>query len=537
MSKQTLALIPMLLFALILGLGLAVQPGMAATVPPTPYDGNLTCKTLLGNDAAYEIKVDPAVSGVYGPLTVTFSDDGRSVSFTSTVEVLGVFVKGGNEGGNFYDYRPNGTLDDDDLVTPTGQQISHVSFCWNEVPATRTPTHTPTATDTPTNTPTNTPTATATDTPTNTPTNTPTATATDTPTNTPTNTPTATATATDTPTNTPTNTPTATATDTPTNTPTNTPTAVKFEGCTPGYWKNHPSAWVGYSPTQTVGSVFDVQDADLASDILLQALDYGGGSGVTGATRILLRAAVAALLNAAHPDIDYALTTADVIAQVNAALASGDRSTLLALADRLDGYNNADCPLDGKPVTPTKTPTPVPPTGTPTKTPTPKPPTPTPTVTPTSTPTNTPIPARDEGCTPGYWKNHLHVWSSYDSNQTLESVFDVPDAFGLDNDTLLQALDYGGGAGATGGARILLRAAVAALLNADHPHVHYALTVDEVIAQVNAALASGSRSTMLDLAETLDAYNNAGCPINSAGNREGQGNSSDWTVFLPLTQR
>ena len=104
--------------------------------------------------------------------------------------------------------------------------------------------------------------------------------------------------------------------------------------------------------------------------------------------------------------------------------------------------------------------------------------------------------------------------TGYAQNQTLESVFDVPDTLGLDNNTLLDALNYGGGSGVTGGARILLRAAVAALLNAAHPDIDYPRTTAEIIADVNAALASGSRSTMLELASELDADNNLGCPIN-----------------------
>ncbi|MDP9394328.1 MAG: hypothetical protein M3Q27_08795 [Actinomycetota bacterium] len=113
---------------------LAPSPALAHDVQPTPYAGNLTCKQLL-NDAAYEIKVDPPKSGSYGPLTVTFSPDGKLVAFTSTVAVLGVFVKGGNEGGNFYDFRPKGgTTAHSGLAVPTSQQISHVSFCWDEEP-------------------------------------------------------------------------------------------------------------------------------------------------------------------------------------------------------------------------------------------------------------------------------------------------------------------------------------------------------------------------------------------------------------------
>jgi hypothetical protein len=60
----------------------------------------------------------------------------------------------------------------------------------------------------------------------------------------------------------------------------------------------------------------------------------------------LLRAAVAALLNSAHPDVDYPLTTAQVITVVNAALASNSRVVMLNLANRLDADNNFGCPLN-----------------------------------------------------------------------------------------------------------------------------------------------------------------------------------------------
>jgi uncharacterized repeat protein (TIGR01451 family) len=120
-----------------------------------------------------------------------------------------------------------------------------------------------------------------------------------------------------------------------------------------------------------------------------------------------------------------------------------------------------------------------------------------------------------EGCTPGFWKNHLAAWAAtgFSPNQTLESVFDVPDALGLDDATLLTALSFSGGGDTAGAARVLLRAAVAALLNSASPDVDYPLTTAQVIAAVNAALASGDRSTMLALAAQLDAFNNLGCPI------------------------
>jgi hypothetical protein len=78
---------------------------------------------------------------------------------------------------------------------------------------------------------------------------------------------------------------------------------------------------------------------------LLQGLQFGGGPGIEGAQQILLRAAVAALLNAASGGVTYPLSVADVISQVNAALASGNRQIMLALAGRLDTLNNLGCPL------------------------------------------------------------------------------------------------------------------------------------------------------------------------------------------------
>jgi hypothetical protein len=124
--------------------------------------------------------------------------------------------------------------------------------------------------------------------------------------------------------------------------------ALGEEGCTPGYWKNHTEDWAGtgFTPGQTAGSVFNVGAfPSLASKTLLQTLQGGGGSGTAGAAQILLRAAVAALLNAGHAEVEYPRTTASIIADVNAALASGSRSAMLALAGELDEDNNLGCPL------------------------------------------------------------------------------------------------------------------------------------------------------------------------------------------------
>jgi hypothetical protein len=97
-------------------------------------------------------------------------------------------------------------------------------------------------------------------------------------------------------------------------------------------------------------------------------------------------------------------------------------------------------------------------------------------------------------------------------------VFTVPSGYKIGNKTLgshtlIQGLGFQGGNNASGAAQILLRAAIAALLNAAHPDVDYPLTIDTIITQTNAALA-GNRTAMLALAQTLDMYNNDGCPLN-----------------------
>ena len=125
------------------------------------------------------------------------------------------------------------------------------------------------------------------------------------------------------------------------------------EGCTPGYWKNHTNNWEEYRSGTVVGNVFDFTGSPSAvaayADVTFEeALRLKGGSGLDGATQILLRAAVAATLNAAHEGLGYPLRRGGedgIFAMVNEALASGDRQAMLDLASYLDRLNNLGCPL------------------------------------------------------------------------------------------------------------------------------------------------------------------------------------------------
>jgi len=122
-----------------------------------------------------------------------------------------------------------------------------------------------------------------------------------------------------------------------------------------------------------------------------------------------------------------------------------------------------------------------------------------------------------EGCSHGYWKNHTSEWPSpYTTSTQLQGPFFIPAVTELSFmqvHTFGMALDYPGGPDLGGAARILLRNAVASLLNAEHSGVAYPKSAAEVKAAVNAALASLDRDTMLALEEELDELNNLGCPL------------------------
>jgi hypothetical protein len=109
------------------------------------------------------------------------------------------------------------------------------------------------------------------------------------------------------------------------------------EGCTPGFWKQsqHFDSWTGFAPTDKFETVFGV---DVPGDpTLLQALNARGGG-----INALERHAVAALLNASSPDVDYPLTVSEVIARVQAAIANG---TIEQTKNEFESFNELGCPL------------------------------------------------------------------------------------------------------------------------------------------------------------------------------------------------
>ena len=121
--------------------------------------------------------------------------------------------------------------------------------------------------------------------------------------------------------------------------------------------------------------------------------------------------------------------------------------------------------------------------------------------------------SNQQGCSHGFWKNHTASWTILTPRDLVNTVFAQADLYGLGDSTLLQALNFGGGSTLTDASKILLRQAVAAALNAYSPLVDFERTVDEIKFDVNTALLSGSRTTILSLAAALDGDNNLGCPL------------------------
>jgi hypothetical protein len=126
-------------------------------------------------------------------------------------------------------------------------------------------------------------------------------------------------------------------------------------------------------------------------------------------------------------------------------------------------------------------------------------------VTPTP-PTVTTQPGGTQGCTPGYWKQsqHFDSWVGYATTDSASSVL----GRSVGNLTLVQALGANGG-----GLNALLRATVAALLNASNPNVHYAYTTSQILSMFRSAYDSKNYEPTKNL---LDGANNGkgGCPLN-----------------------
>jgi hypothetical protein len=98
------------------------------------------------------------------------------------------------------------------------------------------------------------------------------------------------------------------------------------EACSQGFWRNHPERWgpTGYSPSMSVLLAFGI--TDLSSPEIPGSFDPGmtlmeAANQTGGSFNQALLQGVAALLNAAYPDMDYPWTVAQVQAVMQDAFA------------------------------------------------------------------------------------------------------------------------------------------------------------------------------------------------------------------------
>ena len=123
-----------------------------------------------------------------------------------------------------------------------------------------------------------------------------------------------------------------------------------------------------------------------------------------------------------------------------------------------------------------------------------------------------------EGCTPGYWKNHLERWDGVGSNDFTQSVvasLSFNGVFGVtatesglaETATLFDATSLMGG-----GLEALNRHAAAAAASADS--VDYSITLGQVIDTYRSAVlgSAGIESTKA----MLEGYNELGCPLHNS---------------------
>ena len=114
------------------------------------------------------------------------------------------------------------------------------------------------------------------------------------------------------------------------------------QGCGPGFWQHQLGPWTAPYDDDDLFSTF-LDDDPFPGLTLLQVLELGAGP-----LNALGRHTVAALLNAANPDVVYEFTGPQIISMFNATYpgASGDYE---ALKNQFAAGNDSDCPLSGGP--------------------------------------------------------------------------------------------------------------------------------------------------------------------------------------------
>lgn len=133
------------------------------------------------------------------------------------------------------------------------------------------------------------------------------------------------------------------------------PSGAACTGCSPGYWKqkHHLASWgpTGFTPiskpgnpAETFNEVFGVTQyvkRNGAPYTLLEVLQKLNGNGDPISTNLGFHA-VSALLNAAHPAVNFGYTSGELITLFQSNYLTNPEK----LKNSLDMLNNRDCPLN-----------------------------------------------------------------------------------------------------------------------------------------------------------------------------------------------
>lgn len=120
-----------------------------------------------------------------------------------------------------------------------------------------------------------------------------------------------------------------------------------FEGCTPGYWRNHTDRWEGYATTDMFNTVFGVAGPNATLQQVVSAPQTYGAFAMHAVAALLN--SVGGIPNENGDKVDYQYTTAEVIAIVQGAYAVGTRKAFNDALALLSAANEAGCPLSGTP--------------------------------------------------------------------------------------------------------------------------------------------------------------------------------------------
>ncbi|MFO7632506.1 MAG: SdrD B-like domain-containing protein [Caldilinea sp.] len=141
LKHHLLVAVALILMLSLVSSGVAMAASVEPTVIPGADNNNKTCAVVIPGTT--ELKIDGTTgdgpfSKSDGTLSVSVvkpsagTTNPNSFDWEANIRVVGVIVKNGVDGANWYDYGPTGSIGDTYLTTPNdgAKGVSHISFCY-----------------------------------------------------------------------------------------------------------------------------------------------------------------------------------------------------------------------------------------------------------------------------------------------------------------------------------------------------------------------------------------------------------------------